>query len=233
MMPSRREQERLAARYMKEIRDADKANLSVREYLREGLVKGSAGLLALYGMRNFRPYWAHAQTPLTSALNDSGVGSTWVHNPFRPVSPANTPFQDPLPILPTLQQKTLNPAPTKAANTAGGEAARADHQKWEQFLPQRTYELEEVAVSENFYPAVDLQPPSTTWRFRDTVNGNVSPIIRADYGVPIVVRIQNRLPANNGGFGINQTSTHLHNGHTASESDGREPSHPPFPPRTT
>ena len=186
MMPSRREQEKLTARYMKEIRDADKANLSVREYLREGLVKGSAGLLALYGMRNFRPYWAHAQTPLTSALNDSGVGSTWVHNPFQPVSPPNTPFQDPLPILPTLQQKTLNPAPTKAANTAAGEAPRADHQKWEQFLPQRTYELEEVAVTENFYPAVDLVPSSTTWRFRDTVNGNVSPIIRADYGVPIV-----------------------------------------------
>jgi len=55
MMPSRREQEKLTARYMKEIRDADKANLSVREYLREGLVKGSAGLLALDGMRNFRP----------------------------------------------------------------------------------------------------------------------------------------------------------------------------------
>ncbi len=219
VMSSRREQERLTARYMQEIRDADKANLSVREYLREGLVKGSAGLLALYGMRNFRPYWAHAQTSPTPALNDPGAG-TWVHNPFQPVSPPNTPFQDPLPILPTLQQKTLNPAPTKASNTAAGEAPRADHQKWEQFLPQRTYEIEEVAVTENFYPAVDLVPPSTTWRFRDTVNGNLSPIIRADYGVPIVVRIHNRLPPDNGGFGINQTTTHLHNGHTASESDG-------------
>jgi FtsP/CotA-like multicopper oxidase with cupredoxin domain len=34
------------------------------------------------------------------------------------------------------------------------------------------------------------------------------------------VRIHNALPKENNGFGINQTSTHLHNGHTASESDG-------------
>ena len=108
--------------------------------------------------------------------------------------------------------KTLNPAPTKAANIAAGEAARADHQKWEQFLPQKTYEIEQVAVPEQFYPAVNGVPPSTTWRFRDTVNGNVSPIIRANYGEPIVVRNWNRLPRFNlnGGFGINQNdATHL------------------------
>jgi FtsP/CotA-like multicopper oxidase with cupredoxin domain len=202
-MPSRREREKLTARYMKDIRDANKANLSVREYLREGLVAGSAGLIALAGMRNFHPYWAHAQ-----------VGSLGLN------SPPNTPFQDPLPILPTLQPKTLSPAPTKAANTAAGEAPRADHQHWEDFLPRKTYEIEQVAVSEQFYPAADGVPPSTTWRFRDTVNGNVSPIIRAQYGEPIVVRNWNRLPTDNGGFGINQTTTHLHNGHTASESDG-------------
>src|SRR5256885_5032833 len=47
------------------------------------------------------------------------------------VSPPNTPFQDPLPILPTLSQKTLTPAPTKAANIAAGEAARADYRSEE------------------------------------------------------------------------------------------------------
>jgi len=207
-MPKRRESEKLTARYMKEIRDADKANLTVREYVREGLVAGSAGLITLAGMRHFRPFYAHAS-------HDGSTGAT-----VQPNSPPNTPFQDPLPILPTLAVKTLNPAPTKAANTAAGEAPRADHQKWEQFLPQKTYEIEQVAVSEQFYPAVDGVPPSTTWRFRDTVNNNVSPIIRARYGEPIVVRNWNRLPADNGGFGINQTTTHLHNGHTASESDG-------------
>jgi hypothetical protein len=137
------------------------------------------------------------------------------------ISPANTPFQDPLPIPPTLSVKTLSPAPTKSANIGAGEAARADHQRWDQFLPQKTYELEEVAVSENFYPAVDGVPASTTWRFRDTVNGNVSPLIRATYQEPIVVPIWNRLPSSNGGFGINQTSTHVHGGHNASLLDCR------------
>ncbi len=35
-MRSRRELERLTARYMKEIRDADKANLTVRQYCGKG-----------------------------------------------------------------------------------------------------------------------------------------------------------------------------------------------------
>jgi FtsP/CotA-like multicopper oxidase with cupredoxin domain len=212
-MPSRRQLEKLAAKYMKEIRDADAAGLTVREYLREGLISGAAGLMALRGMRDFRPHWAHAhhdRDGLTGSSLGTGFG----------VSPPNTPFQDPLPVPATLAVKTLTPAPTKSANIAAGEAARADHQKWDQFLPQKTYELEEVAVSENFYPAVDGVPASTTWRFRDTSNGNVSPLVRANYQEPIVIRIWNRLPTNNGGFGINQVTTHLHNGHTASESDG-------------
>ena len=212
-MPSRREREKLTAKYMKEIRDADRAKLSVRGYLREGLVSGAAGLLALQGMRNFRPHWAHASHD-RDGVTGSSLGTQFA------ISPPNTPFQDALPIPPTLSVKTLNPAPTKSANVAAGEAPRADHQKWDQFLPQKTYELEEVAVSENFYPAVDSVPASTTWRFRDTVNGNVSPLVRANYQEPIVIRIWNRLPTDNGGFGINQVTTHLHNGHTASESDG-------------
>ncbi len=207
-MPSRRELAKRTAKYMKEIRDADKAKLSVRQYLREGLVSGSAGLLALQAMRNFRPYWAHANHDSDGLTGFSG----------QPVSPDNTPFQDPLPIPPALSQKTLTPAP--AEGPVAGEAPRANHQKWSQFLPQRTYEMEQVAVDEQFYPAVDGIPTSRTWRFRDTVNGNLNPIVRADYGVPIVIRNWNRLPVDNDGFGINQTTTHLHNGHTASESDG-------------
>jgi hypothetical protein len=34
------------------------------------------------------------------------------------------------------------------------------------------------------------------------------------------VRNHNNLPANNGGFGKNFVTTHLHNGHTPAESDG-------------
>src|SRR5262249_21133750 len=66
--------------------------------------------------------------------------------------------------------------------------------------------------------------PSTIWTFCDSDDPTQNPTgplrIKAHYGEPIVVRNHNVLPEENNGFGINQTSTHLHNGHTASESDG-------------
>jgi FtsP/CotA-like multicopper oxidase with cupredoxin domain len=42
----------------------------------------------------------------------------------------------------------------------------------------------------------------------------------SQYGQPILVRNFNDLPNDNGGFGLQSVSTHLHNGHTPSESDG-------------
>jgi hypothetical protein len=83
-MPSdRRNMAKATSRYMQEIRDIVKAGLSRRELLRTGLVSGSAGLLALYGLRHFKPYWGHAQL-LADEINFN--------------SPPNTPFVDPLPI---------------------------------------------------------------------------------------------------------------------------------------
>ena len=41
-----------------------------------------------------------------------------------------------------------------------------------------------------------------------------------EYGTPILIRNYNQLPSDNGGFGLNSVTTHLHNGHTPSESDG-------------
>ena len=46
------------------------------------------------------------------------------------------------------------------------------------------------------------------------------PLYVERYGRPVLVRNRNNLPANNGGFGKNLVTTHLHNGHTPSESDG-------------
>ena len=86
-------------------------------------------------------------------------------------------------------------------------------------------------MSNDFYPDIDGQPPSTLWTYVDATTlgrnplgatrSNVSPAwIQARYGQPIVLRVHNALPSANDGFGINQTTTHLHNGHHASESDG-------------
>ena len=46
------------------------------------------------------------------------------------------------------------------------------------------------------------------------------PMFRTRYGEPHFTRIHNDLPASNLGFGINQITTHMHNLHTPSESDG-------------
>lgn len=207
--PVTKSQERRTGRYIQEIRDIVKASLNRRELFRMGLVMGGAGLAALQGARNFKPYWAHADGDI----------------PFT--SPPNTPFADPLPIPPVLQPVTLNPAPTKGPNpfpsavTGFTEANRPDHQRWEQFLPAKMYESVERAVQHNFYPAADGVPPSTVWTFVEASTGRTGPVrIKARYGEPVVHRIHNALPVDNGGFGINETTTHLHNGHTASESDG-------------
>jgi FtsP/CotA-like multicopper oxidase with cupredoxin domain len=131
-----------------------------------------------------------------------------------PASPAHTPFADNLPIpLPPVPQ-FLNPAPTKTANLAGGEAPRAPHQRWEEFLPALGYMLEARAAEHTFHS--DFLP-SYIWGF----NGRYpAPTILTAYGVPTIVRFKNSLPFPTESFGTPQITIHLHNGHTASESDG-------------
>jgi FtsP/CotA-like multicopper oxidase with cupredoxin domain len=75
-----------------------------------------------------------------------------------------------------------------------------------------------------FHP--DLMQTSTIWGY-GAAHGNRTfspgPTFTSRYGEPIVVRIHNNLPAENpgnDGFGIPQISTHLHNFHSAPESDG-------------
>jgi FtsP/CotA-like multicopper oxidase with cupredoxin domain len=200
---------------MQEIRDIAKAGLSRRELFRMGLVTGAGGLAALQGARGFKPYWAYA-------ASGSGSGGS-----LELRSPRNTPFIDPLPIPPVMTPVTLKPAPTKGVNptpsavTGFREASRPDHQRWEQFLPTVMYESVERAVQHDFYPDIDGVPPSTVWTFVEPSTGKAGPLwIKARYGAPVVHRIHNDLPEENGGFGINETSTHLHNAHVASGSDG-------------
>jgi FtsP/CotA-like multicopper oxidase with cupredoxin domain len=212
--PESKKVERRVGRYMQEIRDIVKAGLNRRELLRMGLVMGGAGAAALQGAKNFKPHWAHAA---------SGSGGLELR------SPRNSPFVDPLPIPPVMRPVTLNPAPTKGPNPVPSavpgslftEANRPDHQRWEEFVPTKMYESIEKAVPHDFYPDIDGIPPSTVWTFVEPSTGNAGPLrIKARYGEPVLHRIHNALPADNGGFGINKTSTHLHNAHLASESDG-------------
>jgi FtsP/CotA-like multicopper oxidase with cupredoxin domain len=55
------------------------------------------------------------------------------------------------------------------------------------------------------------------WGFDSVFPG---PQFRTRYGEPHLTRIHNDLPVQNLGFGINQITTHMHNHHSPSESDG-------------
>ena len=208
--------ERQAGRYMQEVRDLVKAGLSRRELLRMGLAAGSGGLLAVHGCGGGGGGGGSSiasVSPLSDGLPDDP-------------SPPNTPYSEPLPVN-AMSPTILDPAPTDATNptpsptTGCREAVRPSHQKWSEFLPVAMYESVEREVLHHFYPPADGVPPSKIWAFVEYDTGKVGPLwIKARYGEPVIHRIHNVLPAENGGFGINQTTTHLHNGHTASESDG-------------
>jgi FtsP/CotA-like multicopper oxidase with cupredoxin domain len=133
-----------------------------------------------------------------------------------PISPATTPFRDALPVPPPAWPVLLNPLPTEAANISGGEAARANHQRWAQFFPLLHYRMNAAPSLHRHHS--DLLP-SYMWTF----NGQYpAPTPLNFYGVPSIVRFKNSLPegAQNTTFGVPEITVHLHNGHTASESDG-------------
>jgi FtsP/CotA-like multicopper oxidase with cupredoxin domain len=99
-----------------------------------------------------------------------------------------------------------------------------EHQGWGKpgrlgnFPPQKFYEMR----AKQFKHVWHRDMPAGTagqyaWGFDGVVPG---PMFRTRYGEPHFTRIHNDLPAQNLGFGINQISTHMHNLHTPSESDG-------------
>ena len=148
--------------------------------------------------------------------------------PVSPPSPPTTPWQEFLPneITPLHTVSSLTPSPTEAPNLAAGEAGRASHQRFGE-LGQSPY-LYEMTAMENphwvFNPAYPAQP---IWGFAGHSHSGPGsdattpgPTIFARYGRPIICRIHNQLPYNHVGFGTPEITTHLHNLHTPSESDG-------------
>lgn len=147
-------------------------------------------------------------------LADSVPPEPTVCSPQPTHSPATTPFVQALPIPPIARPKKFSPAPTQSANIAAGEAPRADHQRWSEFLPQDLYEFTLTPALHTFHPDMS---PTYVWAYNGIYPG---PTIIGQYGIPALVRFHNNLPVDHTGFGSNTHTTHLHNGHTASESDG-------------
>lgn len=149
---------------------------------------------------------APAQATTTSVRDDfmqSRVGK----------APATPPWLVALPIPEVKEpEDSLSPAPGKYP--VEDEAGRLPHQVWERYPPRKLYRLRAKKGSHSFHPHL---PEQDIWGFDGMLPG---PTFVAWYGEPILVRIENDLPDNPTGFGSPEISTHVHNAHTPSESDG-------------
>jgi FtsP/CotA-like multicopper oxidase with cupredoxin domain len=134
-------------------------------------------------------------------------------------SPPVIPFKDPLfemPVAQTIDPSTLIPGPDPLS-----------HQRYDEFLPKKFYierlhEFPWVYHSEPPYDQGSWSWGFTGGGFKDIIPG---PTYDAYYGEPIFVRRFNDLPTvgsaeANVRFALPSLTMHLHNAHTASESDG-------------
>jgi FtsP/CotA-like multicopper oxidase with cupredoxin domain len=124
-------------------------------------------------------------------------------------SPPVTPFRDPLFIPPVKRPDPAPPVPSPDPER---------HQLYATYPPRHFYTVRESEFLWKFHS--DYGRRTWSWGFDGTSPG---PTYQARYGAPVLVRRYNELPPvgyANVGFALPSTTTHLHNGHTASESDG-------------
>jgi FtsP/CotA-like multicopper oxidase with cupredoxin domain len=189
-----------------------------RDLLKMGLLTSGGLLLAKNGLSS-----------RAEALSWNGGGSCSYNNYGcgNCASPATTPWTMNMPISPVKVQtpvSSLTPAPSINPNTtinpATGlayEGRTRSHQPPTVGFPFPTavaYQVTQKQAQVNMSSNLPLQ---TIWTFDGTSPG---PTYVAQYGTPVLIRNVNNLPAANGGFGLNSVSTHLHNAHNPSESDG-------------
>jgi FtsP/CotA-like multicopper oxidase with cupredoxin domain len=194
-----------------------KAKLSRREMMRLGLLTAGGALIAKQGLS-------------ARAFAKGGTPDLQLTTPVSvPPSPITRPWVQPMPRIPVkipvAPDQMLWGAPdgttpidgaTRRINHQYCSYNDVDHTYGGKFPPKKFYEL---TMKES---GVKLHPdyaPTTVWAFDGSLPG---PLIQAKYGEPIMVRFHNHLPSvtKPQAFGIAEMSTHLHNAHTPSESDG-------------
>ena len=172
-----------------------------RDVLKLGLAAGGSGLLAA------RRALATDSKELLQFLCPPDGEPPDLATP----SPPARPFVAEL-FVPPIQQPVaaLDPPPDPRA-----------HQRYEEFPPKKLYEIHEQEFSWVYHPDPPYGGGSLSWGFDGSTPG---PTYHARYGEPVLVRRVNQLPpvgVSKVGFALPSTTSHLHNGHTASESDGQ------------
>ena len=193
---------------------------------------------------------ASVAVPAAAVTGAAGLQAQTAPPPAPPATPAPaplrlTPFLEPMPITPVLRPRSVaaDPAfaaaaggaptvtPNRAINPATGKPfeGRGDaHQLRDLNPPQDFYVQRYGAV-----PPMSIHPmlPRQVNFWGSNLGGadlrtdapmTPMPTIVTRYNRPVLVRRFNHLPEGvpSGGFGFNSVSTHLHNFHSAPDSDG-------------
>jgi FtsP/CotA-like multicopper oxidase with cupredoxin domain len=183
---------------------------SRRDLMKLGLLSGAGLMIAKNGLS-----WGSS-----CGYGATGCGTC--------ASPVTTPWTMNMPIPPVKQaipvSSLTGPAPAINPNTAinpatglAYEGRTRAHQAPAlgfQFPAATVYQVTQQQAQVNVSNQLPLQ---SLWTFDGVSPG---PTYVAHSGTPVLIRNQNQLPAANGGFGLNSVSTHLHNAHNPSESDG-------------
>ncbi len=151
--------------------------------------------------------------------------------------PPLAPFVQPLVVLPTLPERNvdeLRPTPTLAPNRATNPATglpfegRSEPHQSEERFPVQSYRQTYMGANPRAQVHPGL-PAQTVWGFNMggadlSADPPVSPgpVLTLRHLESTLVRRHNALPpaGQNGGFGVPEVSTHLHNFHSAPDSDG-------------
>src|SRR3984885_9261454 len=209
---------------------------SRRDLMKMGLLTAGGMLVAKSGLsaraqntQTVSGQTVQTQNPPSSGANTSpGTNQNCVPG-NQTASPPTTPFTVPLTVMPIAKKvSSLSPTPTLNPNTAAGEVRAAGFQAPQisvsrfPVVPLVLYNFNQRQFTTSMSPQL---PAQTIWGYDDgTGPRSPGPTYQAFYGTPQLTRNTNSLPAitqqNNICFGMNSVSTHLHNAHNPSESDG-------------
>ncbi|MFC1664358.1 multicopper oxidase family protein [Pseudomonadota bacterium] len=175
-----------------------------REVLKFGLVGGTYGVL----------------NPKGGLAQESGLVYPDGHRPSIEASPSPpvTPFKDPLRVMPVAKpifENQLSPPPDPDR-----------HQRYREFRPKKFYTETYSEFVQRYHSDGPYAGGTWNWGVQGSQQSlKQSPAVtyHANYEEPIFIRRINNLPSVGTGklrFPLPSISIHLHNFHTASESDG-------------
>jgi FtsP/CotA-like multicopper oxidase with cupredoxin domain len=221
--------DRLALTAQRNRQEIVKAKLDRREMMRLGLLTTGGALIAKAGLSSR----AFAQAAPSLTDKDATLSRVPPSPPIRPwVTPMprltlkkSVDYHDMTAGLPDPVTGKAKIVPCDGFTPIDGATKSVPHQFFkvspdgspnDKFGSTKFYELETKEAMLNLHPDYAR---TKAWGFDGLVPG---PLFRVKYGEPVMVRFHNHLPSVKipQAYGIAEMTTHLHNGHTPSESDG-------------